>query len=194
MQKIRENDLPHAKEYAGKVKRLAISLIRHGYNFDQAVAFIESARGIKEDNKAGLAIWFHDNLPKLENSKQYKSICEACACCLGGKRKAAALAINKECQTVAERVARFIKTPYIVGDHGEIIDDHTFIVYYFNERTFYRCPCLKFEENTQPVDIPEGYCYCCCGHLAHHAETALGKHVNVELITSSLCTKGQEGC
>lgn len=192
--KLRESDIADAGMYAGKIKRLALALIKHGSTVEEAESFIASAKGVTDKNKEQVADWFCENLPKLEAREDYKEICEDCACCLGGKRYEAARAIFSEEPTLEARIKRLINTPFIVGYRGETVDDKTFIVRFFPECEFYRCSCLKFPRGKQKRPMPEGYCYCCGGHLKHHIQKALGCAVEVEFITSSLVTMGAEGC
>ncbi len=194
MKKYIESDIPDSRQYAGKIKRLAIALIKHGYTFDDAVAFISSAKGITDEKKTEIAIWFAENLKKLENRDDYKEICEDCACCLGGKRYAAAREIFKSTDSLAERIDKLLRTPVVIGYAGKKIDENSFEVYFYPQQEYYRCPCLRFDEGKQPVAMPEGYCYCCAGHLKHHIEGALGRKVKVTMKASSLTSFGKEGC
>lgn len=192
--RLREGDLPDAKAYAGKVKRLALALMRHGEEKEAALGFIASAKGILDADKAGMARWFAENLPKLEGRADYKAICEDCACCLGGKRAEAARAIFLEEATLEGRIRRLLATPLVIGCRGEVVDPRHFTVNFYPEQGYYKCSCLRFEEGKQPCDIPAGYCYCCCGHLKHHIQKALGQPVEVALRSSSLTTHGKEPC
>ena len=187
-------DIPEAKLFAGKVKRLALSMTRHGYSLNEALAFIASARGIADQQKPQIAAWFAENLPKLSGDPQYQTICEGCACCLGGQRDAAAKAIYREEPTVAARLGRLLRASVIMGHYCELLDERTFDVHFFPELPYYRCPCLGFEEGRQEVTMPESYCYCCGGHLKHHIGTAVGCEVDVTLLASALTSFGKEGC
>ena len=194
MSKMRERDIPNARQYAGKFKRLAISMIQNGYDKDEVLRFIASAEGITDEKKAEIGRWFKDNLPKLEGNPHFRAICEGCACCLGGKREALARQIFSEEETLDQRIARLIQSPLIVGWRGEMIDDRSFFIRFAPEQDFYRCPCLRFDEGKQPFLMPESYCWCCGGHMKHHIENALGTPVEVTFVSSSLTSMGRENC
>lgn len=191
---MREGSLPDAKLYSGKVKRLALSMIKRGYTLREAMDFVSSAKGILDKDNYALMNWFTENLPALENRENFKELREDCACCLGGKREAAARAIFKENPDRASRMEALMSNPLIVGYRGEKIDENSFYVSFYPEMEYYRCSCLRPEKGKQTAPMPRGYCYCCCGHLKHHVQKALGCEVQVELITSALTTLGKEGC
>jgi len=191
---MKEKDIPNGHLYPGKVKRLAISMTKHGYRQADALAFIASAEGISDKDKPSIARWFSENLPKLEPRPDYQSICEGCACCLGGKRLEEAKRIHAEEPSLAARINRLLSAPDIMGFWGEKISETTFEVRFFGEQAYYRCPCLKFEKGQQEAPLPEGYCYCCAGHLKHHIQKALGCPVEVTFLTGSLTTMGRESC
>lgn len=194
MKALREKDIPDASMYPGKVKRLALAMIKRGCSREDAFAFITSAKGISDRDKPAVAAWFAQNLPKLPGELGGKALHEDCACCLGGKRYEEAKRIFAEEPNLSSRIRRLLKTPLIVGYSGEVLDAQRFAVAFFPEMEYYRCPCLQFEKGKQPIAMSKEYCYCCCGHLKHHISKALGCHVEVELVTSSLTTFGKEGC
>lgn len=194
MPTMRECDIPNAKMYAGKFKRLALSMVCCGTSKEDAMRFISSAEGITDDKKTEIGAWFRDNLPKLKDNPNYRPICEGCACCLGGKREALAREIFKTEPTLDARIRRLIASPLIVGYKGEMISDRSFYIYFAPKQDFYRCPCLGFDEGKQPFLMPESYCWCCGGHMKHHIGKALGTPVDVTFVSSSLTSMGRENC
>ena len=85
MKALREKDIPDASMYPGKVKRLALAMIKRGCSREDAFGFIASAKGISERDKPAVAAWFAERLPKLPENVGGKALHEDCACCLGGK-------------------------------------------------------------------------------------------------------------
>lgn len=194
MKKLKEGDITDHRLYCGKVKRLAVALTNHGCTKQEAEEFISSAKGVLDADKRGIARWFRENLSRLEDRADFKQICEECACCLGGKREAAARQIFKEEPDLKSRVNRLLKTPLIIGCGGEMLDEKTFTVHFFPKQDYYVCSCLRLQPSQMDQSMPDSYCYCCCGHIKHHIQKALGYSVEVELITSALTTSCKEGC
>lgn len=67
-------DIPDASMYPGKVKRLALAMMKHGCSSEDALAFIESAKGISERDKPVVVAWFAENLPKLPGELGSKAL------------------------------------------------------------------------------------------------------------------------
>jgi hypothetical protein len=87
-----------------------------------------------------------------------------------------------------------MRASIIMGHHCEMLDENSFVVHFFPTLSYYRCPCLRFEEGKQEVSMPESYCYCCGGHLKHHIGNALGCKVSATLLANALTSFGKEGC
>lgn len=196
MARRKESDIPDYRAYPYKAARLALSLERHGVPFEEALDFIAGSKGIGQKDRRRLADWFRSNLPILETKypEQARSICEGCACCLGGKRLALAKEIYWTYDTLEARIKALLETPYIIGCYGETLDARSFLVNFFPRQDFYRCPCLRLEEGEQAEALPASYCWCCGGHLKHHISAALGTAVETELVSSALCSCGREPC
>jgi hypothetical protein len=115
---------------------------------------------------------------------------EACACCLGGKRRTLSRAIAREHATLEERIHAANETHFVFGHSVTQQEDGTIRVQFPPDGLDeYRCPCLKARE---PISIT--YCYCCGGHVKHHLQIALRRKLDVEVISTSLSSGGTRPC
>jgi hypothetical protein len=126
---------------------------------------------------------------KLLDMETRKAVREGCACCLGGKRLKASLAIVKENTSLEERVKAAGAAKYMgnvtMQENGEIM-----VRFYPEGLESYRCVCLPKAEKPLPIT----YCYCCGGHVKHHLQIALGRELDCNTHSSALSSGGKLGC
>ena len=90
-----------------------------------------------------------------------------------------------------DKIKEFTKVSLIFGHGISLKEDGSIIVQFDSDgKDYYSCVCLR--EADSPM--PESYCYCCCHHIQHHLETALGQKTDYELLTSALTTNGEKSC
>ena len=129
-----------------------------------------------------------DDLLELDTRRTVR---EACACCLGGKRDQLAKAIAKDHETLEERIRAANETRFVFGHSVTLQDDCTVLVNFFPDGwTSYRCPCLP--QAKEPLSIT--YCFCCGGHVKHHLQHALGRQMTCRVRTSALSSGGTKPC
>lgn len=130
-------------------------------------------------------------MDKLLDPQTRHAVREACACCLGGVRRKLVQAIDKRGGTFEERVQALNDTKRVVGHSAALQDDGSVLVQFFADgQESYRCVCLSKAQEA----ISETYCYCCGGHIKHHAQVALGRKLRVKVRSSALSSGGKLPC
>lgn len=188
----------------GRIGTLSRKLEEAGVAAETIAAIMEGGEKIrKTDKPEKKADWMRGCMARMDSlldEKTRRSVREACACCLGGKRLQLSKAIGKAGGTLAERIARANQTPFVFGHSVELLPDGRIIVRfqpdppspdpYSLPLTPYRCVCLP--KSREPVS--ETYCYCCGGHIKHHLQIALGEELECEVRTSALSSGGKHPC
>ncbi len=196
--KRKESDVPESRQYAGKVKRLALALANDGMPWEEALATIASAKGIPDTDKPGLGAWFMEHLPELEKAStpdRFRTIMENCACCKGGERARLARLIRDTHDTPEARLDALSRERIIIGCSLRRVNERVFRVQFdIDGREFYPCPCLRYGPGQQKEPMPISYCVCCGGHIKGHCETALGVKLKETVVSSALNSCGREPC
>jgi hypothetical protein len=117
-----------------------------------------------------------------------QSVRERCACCLGGRRLAAAKAIAREFESLDERIAAFDKTG--IGGRVRKLKDGRIVCSFESDGRPNRCRCLPGSRGPMPAS----YCQCCGGQIKHHMQIALGRKLSVDVQSSVLSSEGKEPC
>ena len=126
---------------------------------------------------------------KLLPAATRKSVREACACCLGGRRLKTSQTIAAENATLEER----IKAANIANYVGSItLQENGEIIARFNlqKQPPYRCYCLPQAKKPLPIT----YCFCCGGHVKHLLQIALGRELDCTPISSALSSGWLKPC
>lgn len=179
----------------GRINTLARSLAVHGIRPDIVERIMQSGETIKQGTSPEKkAKWMGDAMRRMDellDDTTKRSVREACACCLGGKRLEVSRRIGRTYATLAERIAAADQARLVFGHKVELRPDGRVLVQFAPDGLDrYRCPCLPKAEEPLPIT----YCYCCGGHVKHHAQLALGTQLAVEVLSSALSSGGTEPC
>lgn len=129
-----------------------------------------------------------ERMDQLLDRPTRSAVREACACCLGGKRLEISKCIARQFATVEESIAAANEAKLVFGHSVTREDDGSILVRFSPEGLgAYRCACLP--KATEPLSIT--YCTCCCGHVKHHLQTALGCRCEGDPVSSSLSSGGK---
>lgn len=179
----------------GRVRRLAEAMDSCGVSRAVAERVLEGGEAIgKTSTAAGKAEWLRGAMLRLDRliaPGTRRTIREACACCLGGRRRETARRIARENATLEDRVRASDRAKDLFGHSVKLLPDGRVEVCFFpGGRDSYRCPCLP-----KAVGIfSPTYCQCCGGHVKHHLQTALGRRVSCEVVSSALTSGGTRPC
>lgn len=179
----------------GTVAKLAESLTYHGVppqKIEEILAggelIYKSSKPLAKSDFVGGAM---RRMGRLLDRESCRTIREASACCLGGKRLEESRRIAKENATLEERIAAANDTKLVFGHSVVLQPDGTILVSFSPPGLdYYRCACLA--KPSQP--IPLTYCDCCGGHVKHHLQIALGRKLTCRALTSSLSSGGSLPC
>lgn len=176
-----------------KVWKLYQSLCTHrvaGEDIDYILAGAESVGKPQSDI---LRDWFSGAMTRLEERVEptpRQAIRESCACCTTGKRHETAERVFRENATVEARLAAIGRESNVVGHDAVRLPDGRIRVRFAASAADLVCPCLPVGEKPMPLT----YCMCCGGHIKHHLQTALGVNLSCQVVSSLLCSAGQETC
>ncbi len=179
----------------GRIDRLHASLVKNGIDPEIIAKIMEHGEtitpGSSNEEKAG---WFVMSMKKMDamiDEGIRHRIREECACCLGGERLKIVKKIFKENDRYEKRILAANAAKKVFGNGVAEKDDKSIEVTFFDENDpKRRCPCLPGAREAMPIT----YCYCCGGHVKHHAQIALGKKFTVEVVTSVLSSQGKNIC
>jgi len=179
----------------GRIRVLDENLRRAGIAPETIAAIMEGGEGIgKSTTPEKKADWLCGAMRRMDallDAETRHAVREACACCLGGKRLEMSKAIAKRGGTLEERVAAANQAKFVFGHSVTLEEDGSVVVRFAPEgQEHYRCVCLP--KAKEPVPIT--YCYCCGGHAKHHLQTALGRKLKVEVLSSPLSSGGKQPC
>jgi hypothetical protein len=179
----------------GRITCFAANLEKAGIAEDIRANILQGGEVIlRSTSPKAKAAWLGEAMTRMDNLldlETRRAVREACACCLGGKREKLTKAIAKQGGTLEERVQACNETPTVFGHSVTLQADGRIRVMFWPEGLeYHRCPCLP--KAAQP--LPISYCYCCGGHVKHHLQTALGRKLSCEVVTSALSTGGTEPC
>jgi hypothetical protein len=179
----------------GRVRRLSEAMDACGVSRAVAERILEGGEAVgKTSTAAGKADWLRGAMLRMDRliaPGTRRTIREACACCLGGRRRETARRIARENATLEDRIRACDRARDLFGHSVELLPDGKVKVCFFPEgRDTYRCPCLPKAEGV----FPPTYCQCCCGHVKHHLQTALGRRVGCEVVSSVLTSGGTRPC
>jgi hypothetical protein len=126
----------------------------------------------------------------LDPSTRFR-VRENCACCLGGKRFEISKQIAKQNATLEDRIRAANEARFVFGHSVTRQADGSIQVAFSPDgQEHYRCVCLPQAKQKIPIT----YCYCCGGHVKHHLHTALGRPLNLTVISSALSSLGEKPC
>lgn len=179
----------------GRIRLLAEKLEEFGVPADVAGRIMEGGDGIRgSDKPRKKAEWMRtamDRMDTLLDEGTRKAVRQACACCLGGKRREITKRIARDYQGLEDRIKASNEARMVFGNSVMAEQDGTIVVSFFPPgRSSYRCVCLPGA--AEPVSIT--YCYCCGGHVKHHLQAALGRKLACTVRSSALSSGGKEAC
>lgn len=179
----------------GRIERLNRGLEAAGIDpaiIAQIMAGGEEIRASTTPQKK--AAWLGEAMHRMDDLLDLdtrRAVRESCACCLGGKRLKITRGIAKQYATLEERIAAANEAKYVFGHSVTVKADGSLMVRFFPDgQESYRCVCLR--QAQEPISVT--YCYCCGGHVKHHLQTALGRALNCETVSSALSSGGTQGC
>jgi hypothetical protein len=179
----------------GRIDRLASSLKKAKIEqsvIDQIMQgghdIRQSAPPVQKSDWLCAAMVRMDDLLDIETRRTVR---EACACCLGGKRLETVKAIARQNSTLEARIAAANAARLVFGHSVTLQDDGRVRVCFFPEgAATYRCPCLPQAREPLPIT----YCFCCGGHVKHHLQIALGRKLTCDVQASALSSSGAQPC
>jgi hypothetical protein len=180
----------------GRIGKLAESLEMHQVDAGIVDQIMQGGENIRNNSKPeAKADWLRTAMLRMDElleANMRHAVREACACCLGGKRLKVSKQIARDHDTLQERIEAANQARFVFGHSVRLQDDGTVVVCFFDEADgqTYRCPCLPHAKEPLPIT----YCYCCGGHVKHHLQTALGRPMQVEVISSALSSGGTQPC
>lgn len=140
------------------------------------------------------AAWYRDTMARMEDCLDLparRTVMEACACCLTGKRDQMAKAIARENATLEARIKAAGEAHYVFGHSVTGESDGSITVAFFPEgQAPYRCPCMSRAQMQMPIT----YCFCCGGHVKHHLQNALGRKLDCTVVKTVRSSGGREPC
>ena len=184
------------KEYQyGRIRKLAESLQQAGIEPEIIDQIMERGEDVRRGTSpAKKADWMREamrRMNRLLDRETRRSVREACACCLGGKRLALSKRIAAEHEALVDRIAAANETKFVFGHSVGLQDDGSVLVRFSPEGLEeYRCVCLPKAKEPLPIT----YCYCCGGHVKHHLQMALGRSLACTVRSSALSSGGKKPC
>jgi hypothetical protein len=179
----------------GRIGILAESLTHAGIDPDIVDTIMEGGAAIRRGTPPlQKREWLRGAMLRMDESLDIdtrRSVREACACCLGGKRLETVKAIAQQNDTLEARIAAANAARLVFGHSVTLQDDGRVRVCFFPDgMAAYRCPCLTPAK--EPLSIT--YCFCCGGHVKHHLQIALGRKMTCEVQASALSSGGTQPC
>jgi len=179
----------------GRIRVLAKALADEGIPGEAAAQILEGGdeivRGTTPERKAEWMAEAMRRMDALLNERTRHAVRERCACCLGGKRLAVSRGIAKDHEGLEARIRAANEARFVFGHSVSLTEKGEVLVCFAPEGApHYRCVCLP--KAREPVSIT--YCYCCGGHVRHHLQTALGRELQVTVLSSALASGGAEPC
>lgn len=194
-QRSYERRLSMAEYEDGRIDRLAHSLKKA--RIDQGVVdqIMQDGHDIRHNAlPVQKSDWLRGAMLRMDDLLDIdtrRSVREACACCLGGKRLETDKAIARENDTLEARIAAANEARFVFGHSVTLQDDGRVRVCFFPEgMATYRCPCLPQAKEPLPIS----YCFCCGGHVKHHLQIALGRKMTCDVQASALSSGGARPC
>jgi hypothetical protein len=179
----------------GRIGKLAESLTEAGINPAITLEIMAGGETITPNTSGeAKAEWMAGAMRRMNGLLDFdtrRSVREACACCLGGKRLKLSKGISRQGGTLEERIAVANETRYVFGHSVSMEADGRILVRFApDESENNRCVCLPKAQGTVPVT----YCYCCGGHIKHHLQIALDRELEMMVRSSALSSAGKRPC
>jgi hypothetical protein len=179
----------------GRIDILARNLEKGGIAQEVVDEIMEGGETIlKGTTPEKKADWMREAMRRMNQllDKETRfAVREGCACCLGGKRLEMVKAINKQYDTLEERIRAANEAKLVFGHSVTREEDGKIVVRFGPEgQPGNRCPCMP--KSKESISIT--YCYCCGGHIKHHLQTALGRELALTVRSSSLSSGGRLPC
>jgi hypothetical protein len=179
----------------GQIRKLADSLSEEGVPQSVARRILKGGDSVgKNASREKRAKWMAaamDRMDSLLDETTRHSARERCACCLGGKRLQLSRGIAREHESLEERVRAASEATFVFGHAVSLTDDGDVLVRFAPDGLpSYGCACLPVRDEPMPIT----YCYCCGGHAKHHLQRALGRRLDVTVLSSALSSAGREPC
>ncbi len=179
----------------GYVKRLAEGLRKQGVAPETRERILEGADEIgRSASREERSAWFAGAMARMDaelDPPTRQATRERCACCLGGKRLTLSRAIARDHETLEERIAAANEARFVFGHSVGLAPDGTVLVQFQPDGwPEYPCPCIARRE--EPISVT--YCYCCAGHVKHHLQIALGRKVEMTVLSSAAASGGGAPC
>lgn len=179
----------------GRVRKLALALAKEKVPLAVAERILEGGMEVRGGcSREERAAWLAGAMERMDQELRFerrRAVRERCACCLGGKRDAVVRAIAREHDTLEGRVRAADEARFVFGHSVTMGEDGEVLVQFSPDgKAPYSCACLPVLDD--PMSIT--YCYCCGGHVKRHLQTALGRKVEVTVLSSPLSSRGREPC
>lgn len=179
----------------GRIAKLASALANVGIDKGIADEIMAGGDLIRKDAKPEKkAEWMSgamDRMDALLDDPTRRTVREACACCLSGRRLDMSKSIGKTCGSLDEAIRAANDAKLVFGHSVAQQDDGRIVVSFEPEgKDSYRCVCLPKAKGAVSVT----YCYCCGGHIKHHLQTALNRKLSCEVRSSALASGGKKPC
>jgi hypothetical protein len=184
------------KQYAyGRIAKLAEQLEAAHVAPEIVTEIMEGGEAVNQGTSPEKkAAWLKEAMERmdrlLDRDCRY-AVRQACACCLGGKRLEAVKGIARDNATLEDRIRAANEAKLVFGHSVTMQDDGAVLVRFGPEgQPAYRCPCLPKAQ--EPLSIT--YCYCCGGHVKHHLQIALGRELDLKVMSSVVSSGGRRPC
>jgi hypothetical protein len=179
----------------GQIRKLAKALAEEGVPETVARRVLRGGESVGRGASRGeRAEWMAEAMRRMDallDEDTRHSARERCACCLGGKRLDMSRAIARQHGTLEERVRAANEATFVFGHAVSLTEDGDVLVRFAPDGlAHYGCACLPLTEKPMPLT----YCYCCGGHAKHHLQKALGRRLDVTVLSSALSSAGHEPC
>ena len=188
------------KHRIGPINALQKSLAENKIDEGICEKVLEGAWGIKPGCKPEkLAGWLFDSMARMDellDDDAKRKVREDCACCLGGRQKKLCTETNKNRAAYEERIAALNSGGLFgKGERIKIVGPGKYeAIFQEDSQPEKRCVCSNFRLNGLGKAWSKTYCLCCAGHVRRHMETALGKKLRVECVSSALASMGKDNC
>ena len=151
-------------EYAyGRIRKLAQSLDAHEISQPIQDEILSGGAAITSSTSPKRkAAWLQAAMERMDallDEPTRRSVREACACCLGGKRLKLSKAIYRDHETLAQRLAACNETPFVFGHSvTQQADGRVMVQFMADGQAPYRCACLG---KGASGPFSPTYCMCC---------------------------------
>ena len=176
-----------------RIGKLAEQLENAGIDREKIDQIMEGGEDIlrksKPEKKAEWLKGAMIRMNRLLDNETRKVVREGCACCLGGQRLKTSKSIEKENDSLEDRINAANEANY-VGSVTMMEDGEVLAQFDLQKTAPYRCYCLPQAKEPLPII----YCYCCGGHVKHHLQIALGRELDCTVRSSALSSGGKKPC